>query len=302
MSPAHGRVAEIHRRKITWLIHSDPDGLGTVALASMEDGTYLSSPFKLTMDKVPYYWNLTEVDHNIYTGPDKGWPTGITDNDWIHWGSHLREATPESCGILSTGAIGPYAYPEGAIYYTVDTPGQVTIMNHMDTDIYATVSGNTEDVAQFRWGPGLSRSWKRDKDESAHVSMVGSLDGQSAQVFTAYHGKILHIQKMPSEPVWQGIKSIPVEDAKYSPHEPGKEGYIGVQNDLAFQIYVAIFSSVHGGDTGGCTGQYAIKPNSKDSWYRTRSEIVFVSVGSSPGAPRAYIGRPGFILHIDTMQ
>ncbi|KAF5329025.1 hypothetical protein D9611_013848 [Ephemerocybe angulata] len=239
----------------------------------------------------------------------------------------ILEATPESREILSTGAIGPYACPEESIYYTVGTPGQVTVMNHMEADIYATISGETGGGLQRKGSPGNLLTWGCDKDEAAHVSMAGSLDGQAGQVFTAYRGKILHIQKMPSEPVWQGesmrdlwdytwrlilplrrrfvwtgIKSVPVEAAKYSPQEPGMEGKIVVQNDLAFYIYVAVLCSVlgEGAEDLKWTRQFALKPGGKDSSSRTNPEVVFVSVGSSPGVPRAFIGRPGFILHIDT--
>ncbi|KAF6748936.1 hypothetical protein DFP72DRAFT_915033, partial [Ephemerocybe angulata] len=307
-------------REQQWLIHADPDCLGRVALASMHDGRYLSRDEDIcVIEKEPFYWHLQEVDHNIYILSQPGDservrpelpkilgsiaslvynPIDDTDARLL-----IFEDTPEAREILSTGAIGPYAYPEESIYYTVGSPGQVIITNHMETDVYVSVSGETGEPVQFKGCPGVSLSWSREKDEVAHVSLAGGLpDWNNTQTFTAYRDKILHIQKMPSEPVWKGIMSVPEQESRYSPQDSDKEGFIGVQNNLKFHIYVFVLSSVLGGDTDIWTGRCTLKPSNKASWRRTRSEIVFVSVGSSPGVPRAFIGRPGFILQIDSLQ
>ncbi|KAF5329061.1 hypothetical protein D9611_013847 [Ephemerocybe angulata] len=303
-----------------WLIHADPEGLGRVALASMDDGRYLSKDGDICVtERDPFYWNLQEVDHNIYTlsvTQDEriraelpkilGSIMSLVYNPIDNYDGRLlilEAIVPESREILSTGAIGPYAYPEEAIYYTVGSPGQVIITNHMETDVYVSVSGETGEPVQFKGCPGVSLSWSREKDEVAHVSLAGGLpDLNNTQTFTAYRDKILHIQKMPSEPVWQGIMSVPEQESRYSPQDSDKEGFIGVQNNLKFHIYVFVLSSVLGGDTDIWTGRCTLKPSNKASWRRTKSEIVFVSVGSSPGVPRAFIGRPGFILQIDSLQ
>jgi hypothetical protein len=91
-----------------------------------------------------------------------------------------------------------------------------------------------------------------------------------------------------------GISFVPVDKAEYTAN-PGKLNSIGVRNDLDFDIFVSVFSTIQnkGAD------QYKIKPNATKFWSRCSPESVFVGVGSAPGSPQAYLGRPGFILHIE---
>ena len=49
---------------------------------------------------------------------------------------------------------------------------------------------------------------------------------------------------------------------------------------------------------GENTKQYSIGPGATEFWSRSSNETVFVGVGSAPGLPQAYVGRPGYILHI----
>ncbi|KAF5329026.1 hypothetical protein D9611_013849 [Ephemerocybe angulata] len=202
---------------------------------------------------------------------------------------------------LRSGAIGCYAYPEQDIYYSVGDPGKINIMNHLSTSIYAAVSGvgvgrwgvEVENTGQWAIEPENKQYWLRDKDESAHVSRPGSIGGQSAQVHAARLGMILHIQKLPSQQVWQGIQSVAVHDAQYT-SSPTTLTKIGIKNKTRFDIHVSVFSAVQGGNTE----QYSMKPGVTEYWNRTHPETVFVSVGSSPGVPKAYLGRPGFVLNI----
>lgn len=42
-----------------------------------------------------------------------------------------------------------------------------------------------------------------------------------------------------------------------------------------------------------------MKPGVTEFWSRSTPETVFVGVGSAPGLPQAYVGRPGYILNIN---
>ncbi|KAF5334373.1 hypothetical protein D9611_013531 [Ephemerocybe angulata] len=275
-------------RQQQWLIQADPSGSGRVALASLHDGSYLMAPgldssFIVT-NGAPFYWDLNEIETGIYS---------VADRLII-----LENSKPVRDNLL-LGIIGPYAYPEQSIYYSIGASGYITIMNHLKTHIHATVSCQTGKGSTGQWsiGPERTEYWSRRTDESAHISIQGVMGGQTAQAFLARTGKILHIQKVPSEEAWQGIKSVFPAEATYSVQSGiGKERYIGIKNDLTFDIYVSVFNSLVVGDTF----QSTIKPGAVASWLRTAGpETVFVSVGSAPGVPRAYLGRPGFILHID---
>ncbi|KAF6751447.1 hypothetical protein DFP72DRAFT_907041 [Ephemerocybe angulata] len=300
-----------------WLIQADPSGSGRVALASLHDGSYLMAPgldssFIIT-NGAPFYWDLNEIESGIYSlvapegkrnltlPPGLGPCIASSTNEVISVADRLiilENSKPVRDNLL-LGIIGPYAYPEQSIYYTIGASGYITIMNHLKTHIHATVSCQTGKGSTGQWsiGPERTEYWSRRTDESAHISIQGVMGGQTAQTFLARTGKILHIQKVPSEEAWQGIKSVLPAEATYSVQSGiGKERYIGIKNDLTFDIYVSVFNSLVVGDTF----QSTIKPGAVASWLRTAGpETVFVSVGSAPGVPRAYLGRPGFILHID---
>jgi len=187
-------------------------------------------------------------------------------------------------------------------YYTPGVSGRITIFNHTDQCIYASVSASVSGSTRiYPVGAGISDSWARAEEEQVHISMGGLVAGQSAQVFSGHPGKILHIQKLDVDPVWLGIKSVLVEDATYSlDTQPAERSYIGIQNDLPFDIYVSVPRS--GSVPDGATAQYLIKPGATDRWARDYPEVVLVSVGGAPGAPRAFLGRVGSILHINTLR
>ncbi|KAF6748937.1 hypothetical protein DFP72DRAFT_915038 [Ephemerocybe angulata] len=252
----------------------------------MHDGRYLVDrglassivTSAVTVTK-PSYWTLTEMRNGTNVGQscvskvlDDG-DSSIKSSQFL-----ILRDTEKVRSNLRSGAIGCYAYPEQDIYHSVGDPEQITIMNHLSTSIYAAVSGagmgKWENTGQWAIGPAKTEYWLRAKDESAHVSRPGSIGGQSAQVHAARLGMILHIQKMPSQQVWQGIQSV--------------------ANKTRFDIHVSVFSAVQGENTK----QYSMKPGVTEYWNRTHPETVFVSVGSSPGIPKAYLGRPGFVLNI----
>ncbi|KAF6751448.1 hypothetical protein DFP72DRAFT_907043, partial [Ephemerocybe angulata] len=291
-----GQAPSINCRKFTgnknqqWLVQADPNGSGKVALASMNDGRYLKglplASSSVTVDKSPFYWELKQEGPGIYslaspigqrrlTLPSElgrcparfpgEWAVEDTDPSWRLL---ILENTSEIVQGLRSGSIGPYAYPDQEVYHSVGDEGRVIVMNHLETAIYVAISGLTGNAAQWTIEPGKSQYWRRSKDEIAHVSIPGSISGQSAQTYPARLGKMLHVQKLPTELVWEGIKSVAAKDASYTPHTSGKEKYIGIKNKLKFDIYVSVFSSIQGGNTS----QYTLSPNSLESWYRPNPE------------------------------
>ncbi|KAF6761878.1 hypothetical protein DFP72DRAFT_877319 [Ephemerocybe angulata] len=311
-------------RNQQWLLQAESNGSGRVAVASMHDGRYLmdrGSTSSISTEAVtsttPFYWTLTEVKHGVYilstpAGHRKlTIPTSVgescmsreldDDEDPNIFGRILiLPSTTEVQNNLRSGAIGCYAYPDQEIYYSVGVPDQIIIMNHLSTLIYAAVSGAKGSTAQWPIEPeDGTQYWKvRSEDESAHVSRPGSIEGQGARVYRARSGMILHIQKMPWKHSWQGIQSVSVDAATYTstPKLPNK---IGIKNETAFDIHACVHSTIQG---RGDTRQYSMKPNVTESWERTSPETVFVSVGSTPGVPRAYLGRPGFVLSITASE
>lgn len=93
-----------------------------------------------------------------------------------------------------------------------------------------------------------------------------------------------------------GIQSVLPKDAKYTPNNDHSGPFIGIKNNLRFDIQVSVLSSIR---EKGDTRQWPLKPGQADFWQRKGSEVVLVSVGSAPGVPRAFLGRSGFTLHIN---
>lgn len=289
------------------------------------------------VDKEPFYWKLATVVQGVYSLetdsplgqlkiPATG-PCTITDFDDE---SNLKQVdliivqkTPESDSSLVPvrSVIEPppaiesepepavpdaavpenemqHSYTDQEIYYTPGVPGTIIIMNHLSTLIYVAVSGAKGSTGQWPIKPEGAEYWIRCEDESAHVSLPGSIEGQGARVHRARLGMILHIQKMPRKDSWEGIQSVSVDAATYTstPDLPNK---IGIKNETAFDIHACVHSTIQG---SGDTKVHTIKPNNTESWERTSPETVFVSIGSSPGVPRAYLGRPGFVLSITASE
>jgi hypothetical protein len=94
-----------------------------------------------------------------------------------------------------------------------------------------------------------------------------------------------------------GIRSVLPTDARYTVNDSTKAWHIGVKNNLQFNIYVLVLSS----EAGAADLQYTMRPGKVDFWRRQDSEVVLVSVGGAPGAPRAFQGKVGSTLHIDRL-
>ncbi|TEB32223.1 hypothetical protein FA13DRAFT_1731977 [Coprinellus micaceus] len=282
---------------------------GRVALVSLHDGRYLSassSGERIAAARRPFYWVLVPVGVRRYRlctprdlhltlptppGACSASPPLIeteAQTTFIFLGnsSHNQET-------LKTGSIGERAYPGVPVYYTYAPEGQIIVRNHLDTVLYGAVSGPGNN-SQWPIAPGHQQHWYRSADERIHISTAMSDDGeQTAQVYEARVGMVLHIQTSGRQEKWRGIRFVSVEEARYTGNS--KSGSIGIKNDLGFDIFVSVFSTIQNGDTS----QYKIKPNSTSYWTRSCPESVFVGVGSAPGLPQAYVGRPGFILHIE---
>ncbi|RXW17392.1 hypothetical protein EST38_g8461 [Candolleomyces aberdarensis] len=213
----------------------------------------------------------------------------------------ILENTPEVQAALQIGRIGRWAYPTEPVYHTIGEAGQIRIYNHLDSVIYAAVSdgqtSGSSGCSQYPVKPNNWQYWKRSSDEDVHVSLGNCVGAQTAEVFQGRVAKVLHIQSLPSRPVWEGLKSVLPTDARYTVNEVAKTQYIGVKNSLQFSIYVLVLSSVQ----GGADSQYAMNPGTTAFWYRQDSEIILVSVGGAAGAPRAFQGKVGSTLQIDRL-
>jgi len=96
----------------------------------------------------------------------------------------------------------------------------------------------------------------------------------------------LHIQLI------SGLTSIFIKDATYTPNS-GKPNHIGIQNNTAFQIYAFVYNGKQ-----NILVQDTIYENKTNYFSRSRPEPAIITIGSGSGGPRAYMGRPGYILHI----
>ncbi|TEB39539.1 hypothetical protein FA13DRAFT_1769408 [Coprinellus micaceus] len=105
---------------------------------------------------------------------------------------------------------------------------------------------------------------------------------QSAQVYNARVGMVLHIQNLEGQERWQGVKFVPVDEAKYTENLT-KRGYgsIGIKNDVGFDIFVSVLSTEGAGFID--TRQFLVKPNTTSYWNRWCPESVFVAVAVPPG-------------------
>lgn len=120
----------------------------------------------------------------------------------------ILENTEEVRAALSTGSIGPYAFPDRPVYYSIGRPCEIVVRNHLDKLIYASVTGRPGSAlhatGQYPIKPNSTQFWMRNQDAEAHVSIAGSVGAQTAQVYPAYTGKVLHIQNLPFNPIWHG--------------------------------------------------------------------------------------------------
>ncbi|TEB23790.1 hypothetical protein FA13DRAFT_1739787, partial [Coprinellus micaceus] len=286
---------------------------GRVALVSLHDGRYLSvfSPGeRIAAARTPFYWYLVPLEagrYSLRTPSDLHLtlptPPGAcsTSPPWVETEAQttfvLLENSSRNKEALKTGSIGEFAHPGVPVYYTYAPEGQIVVRNHLDTMLYGAVSGPGNN-SQWPIGPGKKQHWYRSADERIHISTAMSDDGeQTAQVYEARVGMVLHVQSLGRQEKWRGIRFASIEEARYS-RNATKAGSIGIKNDLGFDIFVSVFSTLQSGDTG----QYRIKPNGTSYWVRSCPESVFVGVGSAPGLPQAYVGRPGFILHIQNWR
>ncbi|KAJ3529689.1 hypothetical protein NMY22_g8894 [Coprinellus aureogranulatus] len=235
----------------------------------------------------------------------------------------LLEVTPGNREAFLSGLIGPYAYPGAPAYYTFGSANEIRIYNHLDKTLYAAVSGQGSS-SQYQIDPGSYNYWLRTSNERVHLTTgISDTGEQSVQVFEARTGMRLHVYSLGDAASWRGmslyltpnlklkprrilysiifvlgpigVPSVTIEDAEYEANWAEKPKHIGIKNDLEFDIYISVFSTVKNGNTK----QYSLIPGSTDFWPRNCLETVFVSVGSAPGLPQSYVGRPGYILHIN---
>jgi hypothetical protein len=93
------------------------------------------------------------------------------------------------------------------VYYTYGTPGKILVHNHLDTILYGAVSDLTGWNLNSRGPiePGQQQLWRRSADERIHISTPMNHAGeQSAQVYNARVGMVLHIQNLEGQERWQG--------------------------------------------------------------------------------------------------
>ncbi|TEB32248.1 hypothetical protein FA13DRAFT_1732003 [Coprinellus micaceus] len=293
-----------------WLFQRD-SVTGHVALASLHDGSYLAlGPTRtIVLADSPYHWSLERAGAENYHICSPGTNLSLTAPTppgacSVNAGHQVLGAEAQTRFIilkdrsgnrqaLKEGSIGRFAYPGEPVYYTYASASIIAVHNHLSTKLYGAVSGPGNN-AQWSINPGAEERWVRLGDQRIHISTPISDTGeQSAQVYECRSGMKLHIQNLEKQVKWHGISFVPVDEAEYTAN-PGKLNSIGVRNDLDFDIFVSVFSTIQnkGAD------QYKIKPNATKFWSRCSPESVFVGVGSAPGSPQAYLGRPGFILHI----
>jgi hypothetical protein len=90
------------------------------------------------------------------------------------------------------------------VYYTYAPEGQIIVRNHLDTVLYGAVSGPGNN-SQWPIAPGQQQHWYRSADERIHISTAMSDDGeQTAQVYEARVGMVLHIQTSGRQEKWRG--------------------------------------------------------------------------------------------------
>ncbi|KAF5333562.1 hypothetical protein D9611_002837 [Ephemerocybe angulata] len=320
---------------LNWILHRHPNkSESKVAVISFHDGRYLTASgtscesSEVYVDKEPFYWKLATIVQGVYSLeadsplgqlriPATG-PCTITDfddeNNLKQVDLIIVQKTPESdASLLPVTVIEPppaiesepepwtvvpdAPVPENEVQhsYTAGSRWEIKVANHLDTDINVAVTGSGGNRGQIKLKAKGTESWNRIDDQKAHVSLPGSLGGQTACVLPAPVGKILHIAKLPFEAGFKGIPTVASEQARYLQLDRNPQ-QIWVQNNLGWEIYVAVLGSVQ---NIGNTHQRSIWPGLSDKWQRSTPETVLVSVGSAPGTVRAYIGHPGYILHID---
>ncbi|TEB33211.1 hypothetical protein FA13DRAFT_1773414 [Coprinellus micaceus] len=298
-----------------WLLQ--PDGqTGRVALVSLHNGKYLapdSLQKTVAAVRTPFHWILTMDGEGRYSlcTPDGDLkltlstpPNACTlspsniDDDTVKF--VVLETTPSAQQCLTSGSIGQYAYPNSSFYYTYGPdPARIHVCNDLPgATLFAAVSGQGSNT-QWPVGPGVNEHWNRKADALVHISTPISETGeQSAQVYEGKVGRTLHIQNLDLQVRWRGINFVPTEKTTYATLPEQPDGSIGIKNVLPFDIYVSILSTGRTGDTS----QFCMKPGLVDFWIRGYNETVLVSVGSAPGSPQAYIGRPGFVLCIEKWE
>lgn len=112
--------------------------------------------------------------------------------------------TAEIYAALRKGCIGLYAHPGAAAYHTFGTERLITIRNHLNTTLYAAVSGAGRN-SQYSIMPGGEEDWIRSADARVHLSTPISGTGeQIVRVCAARSGMKLHINDL-GETNWKGI-------------------------------------------------------------------------------------------------
>lgn len=218
-----------------------------MAIVSLYNGTYLSLSSLRTVVTagMPYFWKLEEDDVGRYRQVVLSIPPFVVDLRIVSLSTPtsdcklalptpqgrctvnapapieavtkfiILENTSDNHEALRIGAIGPYAYPGESTYYTTGPSGQILIHNHLDTALYAAVSGpGNGGNAQWEIPAGKSDYWNRAFDASIHISMPLSDTGeQSAQVYRGRPGMILHLQNLDSQMKWRGAYSASTDTA-----------------------------------------------------------------------------------------
>ncbi|KAH7907769.1 hypothetical protein BJ138DRAFT_1159285 [Hygrophoropsis aurantiaca] len=194
----------------------------------------------------------------------------------------------QSASIPGTVAANPR--------YTSGTQGKINVQNNLKVPVYVAVSDSNRQnsASQFPIDAGSWDTWSRGTSETVHVSTRTSLGS-----FRSYNGRVgftVHIDDPIPDAEWRGVTSVATTNVRYT---SGSSGQIRVQNDLDFAIYVVVLdSAVTASDpflsiisVALMPTQILIRPGQNDSWAREGSEIVLVSMASTPGFVRAYHGR-----------
>ncbi|KAH7907764.1 hypothetical protein BJ138DRAFT_1159277 [Hygrophoropsis aurantiaca] len=177
--------------------------------------------------------------------------------------------------------------------YTSGTSGNIIVQNNLKVPVYVAVSSsNRQNTAEpLTIAAGSRYNWMRGTPEMVHVSTATGLGS-----FRTYNGRVgftLHIDDPIPDLQWNGVTSA-ISGVEYA---PGLAGRIVVQNTLHFAIYVIVMSNYF--DPASHTvSRFAISPGESESWTRHGSQVVLVSMASTPGLVRAYHGRIGHTLII----
>ncbi|KAH7907160.1 hypothetical protein BJ138DRAFT_532170 [Hygrophoropsis aurantiaca] len=202
---------------------------------------------------------------------------------------------PNPLSARSNSGSGPGTSAAAQNRYTTGTAGRIIVQNNLKVPVYAaTSSSNRLNIAdQNTIDAGGRFSWQRGMSELVHVSTATGLG--SFRTYQGLVGSTVHIDHSIPDLEWNGITSVATASVRYT---SGSRGRIGVLNDLDFAIYVVVLSSAP--ETSDQLTRRVIAAGESSSWPRNGSEVVLISMASTRGFVRAYHGRPGHTLIIES--